>query len=609
MTRSTPVFRSRLSISLAPLVILLAFCGLAPQAFADIGPRWSDAELVALSEVILTGRVASVVSAWDATGGGIYTYVTLDVSDVIKGWVPANRVVIKQLGGRVGDLRLAVAGQASFSPGEETVVFLEVRPRDDSLYTAALWQGKWSVELDGTGQRVAARRDPGEARGLFRTGGERRGLAPFLSFLRARAGDASRRPAGRQLNIAPSEAPPSAPGGPIGAAFTLLGPARWHEADTGATIRVDVQTGGQPGLTGNGGTEIPAAIGLWNAAGSRLQLAFGAARGPRCFDTFESDGRISITFMDPCAEISNTGATLAIGGGWYNDADTRLVNGTTFSRFLQGTIVNNDSATALSFLQKSQCFKDITTHELGHAIGLGHSESSTAIMAPNIDNSCQTPAASGLVSDAITNRLGTDDIAGINFIYPGGSGPPPVVPGQPTLTVQVNGTAVVASWAASPNGGTPSSYRVQVGTATNLSDVFNQNVGLATSGTGNLPPGTYFFRVIATNAAGSATSPEVQQTIAGPAPCTSPPAAPASVTATGAGSAVTVSWPAVTGATSYRVQADLNGALVFNEVFGANVLLVSANPAPAGSYQVRVIAINACGEGAPRSTTFTLPWP
>src|SRR6266545_1875340 len=97
---------------------------LALPAHADIAPKWTDAELASFSRVILTGRVARVAVGWDA--GTLYTYVTVDVSDVLKGDVPDRQVVIKQLGGRVDDVALIVGGQPTFTPGEEILAFLEV---------------------------------------------------------------------------------------------------------------------------------------------------------------------------------------------------------------------------------------------------------------------------------------------------------------------------------------------------------------------------------------------------------------------------------------------------------------------------------------------------
>jgi hypothetical protein len=71
--------------------------------------------------------------------------VTLTLVEALKGWVPERQIVIKQLGGRVGDLEQAVPGQATFARGEEMLLFLQVRASDLTLSTMALWQGKWSI--------------------------------------------------------------------------------------------------------------------------------------------------------------------------------------------------------------------------------------------------------------------------------------------------------------------------------------------------------------------------------------------------------------------------------------------------------------------------------
>jgi hypothetical protein len=79
------------------LGLALVFLAVAAlPARADFAPKWSDAELIGFSQVILTGRVVDVAAGWD--DGAVYTYVTLDVDQVLKGWVPEHQVVVKQLG-------------------------------------------------------------------------------------------------------------------------------------------------------------------------------------------------------------------------------------------------------------------------------------------------------------------------------------------------------------------------------------------------------------------------------------------------------------------------------------------------------------------------------
>jgi hypothetical protein len=108
----------------------LRCCFLVSHEAAAQGPEWSDTELVAFSRAIVAGRVLATASATDPDTGGIYTYVTIEVSDVIKGGIATSTVTLKQLGGEVGEVGFGVAEQAVFVPNEQVVVFLEQRPRD-----------------------------------------------------------------------------------------------------------------------------------------------------------------------------------------------------------------------------------------------------------------------------------------------------------------------------------------------------------------------------------------------------------------------------------------------------------------------------------------------
>jgi hypothetical protein len=140
--------------------VLLFVAALQSLAIADETPRWSAAELASHSDVMLTGRVADLAASREA--GPRYTYVTLDVDDVLKGSVPQRQVILKQL---------ERAGEASFVRGEAVLVFLTARPGDRTLSTTAGWQGKWIVTADArTGDRIASRAIPGaNDRGPFGT--------------------------------------------------------------------------------------------------------------------------------------------------------------------------------------------------------------------------------------------------------------------------------------------------------------------------------------------------------------------------------------------------------------------------------------------------------
>jgi len=208
------------------VLLALSFVRLGAQA-----PDASFADLADSAAVVVTGRVAGVAVGADA--GAIYTYATVTVGEVLKGRVADGTLVVKQLGGTLPTLGLYIADQASFAPQEDVLLFLNVRPRDGTLYTVGLSRGKWRLLPD------------------LATGG----VSAVQGSARVPLDQAARRAVGasRAQSDAFVATPPefdlARPN------FTFIpgsegGPARWHEADDGARIAIDFQDGtDRPGST------------------------------------------------------------------------------------------------------------------------------------------------------------------------------------------------------------------------------------------------------------------------------------------------------------------------------------------------------------------------
>jgi uncharacterized repeat protein (TIGR03803 family) len=180
-------------------------------------------------------------------------------------------------------------------------------------------------------------------------------------------------------------------------------------------------------------------------------------------------------------------------------------------------------------------------------------------------------------------------------------------PGPPSgLGATVSGQTVFLTWNASNTGGSPSAYILQAGSSAGTSNLAASSVGLTTSVTANgVPAGTYFVRVVAANASGtSAPSNEIVVNVGGGGACGLAPAVPTGLTTSSSGSNITISWqrPAVGCApTSYILQAGsapgLSNLANFNT--GSDSTTFSAGGVGAGTYFIRVIAVNAAGASGP----------
>jgi hypothetical protein len=175
-----------------------------------------------------------------------------------------------------------------------------------------------------------------------------------------------------------------------------------------------------------------------------------------------------------------------------------------------------------------------------------------------------------------------------------------VAPTAPTnLAADVNGPEVTLTWTASANS--PTAYTILAGLGPGQTIVSLPVSGATTTLQVNAPPGTYFVRVVASNADGS-SSPSNEITVN--VGCT--PAAPKNFRVMQKGAEAFLFWNAATSATSYALQAGFGPGRVdvqFNLPGTTFNVLV-----PAGTYFARVVPVNGCGSGrASQEVTVTSP--
>jgi len=472
-------------VALAAAILLLGYGSTRVLAVTRTA---AETDLARASAAAVRGVVIAVGVRRDPVVDALYTHVHVAVT---RAWGFRSRpstVELKLLGGATDDRALAVGGQPTFTPGEEVLAFLDVRPRDGSLSVTGLDRGKWTLRHTASAGPVATRQLHDQADAASD------GVPmPDLEALAALTGTTVRLPAeaATTATVGPST--------PLAADAATIAGARWHEADWGAPVFVDSMSGGHPLFPGGGFGQLLRAIDAWSGP-SALRLQPGVLRGPRCFGSSESaDGRISVSYDDPCDEIADTSPTLAIGGAYYSSADVRVVGAASYWKITKGMVVLDNDRAKFAGLSTG-CYEDVLTHEIGHAIGLGHSTSTPAMMAPWLAAEC--------VERSESLPLQPPDLAALETRYPAVS-PVDGPPGTPAgLTGVVTGTTVRVSWI--PTGAAATSYQVIVGSLPGAADIGifpTAAADLVATGVGR---GVYYARIRAMNARGaSAASPDI----------------------------------------------------------------------------------------------------
>jgi hypothetical protein len=228
----------------------------------------------------------------------------------------------------------------------------------------------------------------------------------------------------------------------------------------------------------------------------------------------------------------------------------------------------------------------------------------TVPMGPGTSFSGAAPNGTFVLSVRASNASGTGpESATVTVTVPQAPAPP----GAPSgLTASTTGSTVSFSWTPPSSGGAVANYVLIAGTALAFS-VPDVTVPLGPTPAvvvPGVPPGTFYVRVLAQNAAGtSAASNEVTVTVAG----ATPPGAPTLHQPIVTGSTVALSWSAGAGetATHYTLVVSLapDGLPLVTVPLAGTA--ISFSGVPAGTYYLRLTATNAAGT-SPLSPQVTL---
>jgi len=496
-----------------PLFLLLCTLFAASAATAAVYIVPSDRDMIRQADAIVVATTGDGFSEY-ANGGEIVTRTQLKLERVLKGPFTAGQTIeTRDPGGVVGNIAMGVSDGVVYTPGERVLLFMAKKGDGWTTYGLALGKFAFVKGVDGDDLLVRTSEifgwDPAGNRHVEQVrladefvdaiattiGNPKREMVNYFTTERPQQRVEASQPRTRmQTNGITSNAtqyPPSA--------YTR-GNYRWAIFESGGSATF-YASGAQPGYDYIGAAQR--GIAAWtNDPTSTINYRYGGTTA----SGFTFDGVNSIVFNS-----STDVPAGSIGYSRWSANGSHDYKGETFYSINEGDAVLKSGLTI-----SQQVFDEAVTHELGHTLGLRHSDEAT----PSSANAVMKATLTGNYGA----NLGPWDREAVNHVYGDstvfeGSIPPPTTCTAPAITTQPTSRTITSgnstTLSVTATGTAPLSYQWYVGSSGSTSNPIS---GATSSSLTVAPTSTTNYWVRVTNSCGTANSSTATVTVNAPTP-------------------------------------------------------------------------------------------
>ena len=492
------------------LVFLAITCVLPAFSATYVVPP--DDVLAGQAKAIVIAR-ALTSYAEESEAHGIETITVLSIEEVLKGDLHAgSEVKVRTIGGMLGKRAKLIPGAPRFKDGERVLVFLS--DFDSGDYAATdFGLGVFGYQTDDTGQDVLIRTAT-EIHGWNTDGTPhheaRRDARRFEAYLRG-IGNHVPMKSDYIVDARPligEPAPPSTAGRLLKTTLDTLSPKyytlassetangfRWKTFPTAVNWN---RGNSATNASNNGSDAINIAFTAWNGdSSSNINYVLATTNSNLNGIQQAADGVNNIVFEKALSGILTfscvSGGVLGLGGITQGFGDpTNLVGGDEFYATSEGDVSMNVGVNAcIGGSLSVGDFNSAVTHEVGHTLGLRHSDKTrdNTASCPGTYDCSSSDIMTAVVTFGLGGALQAWDHRAVAALYP--SAAPTYNPPTSVEAHAISSTQAQVNWVLPVGGTTPSRYNVYR-TQDNLNYTF---AGFATH------PATSFTDTVSTNKA------------------------------------------------------------------------------------------------------------